>query len=274
MIPGSISGMKWATSEIIDIAKKNGITVFIIGHITKEGFLAGPKSLEHMVDAVLYFQGEFQSDLRILRAEKNRFGPVNELGIFQMTEKGLTSVDDPSHLFIQNRRTAEPGICIVPTMNGLRSILIEIQTLVTDSPFTANPRRISVGFDNYRMAMLISVIEKKLKLPFYKSDVFLNITGGMTIRETAGDLAVSTALISSHKNFSVPEDIVIIGEVGLTGEVRPVSFIDNRIKEAIRQGFKQFILPRSQSNMKYLKTISVTPVNNIHDVFSRISQKP
>lgn len=273
MLPGSISGMKWVTSEIIELAKKNGITVFIIGHITKEGFLAGPKTLEHMVDAVLYFQGEFQSDLRILRAEKNRFGPINELGIFQMSEKGLTSVADPSHLFIQHRRSADPGICIVPTMNGLRSILIEIQVLVADSPFAANPRRISVGFDNYRMAMLISVIEKKLKLPFYKSDVFLNVAGGMTVRETAADLAVAIALISSTKNIPVPEDIVIIGEVGLTGEIRPVNFIDNRVKEAIRQGFKQFILPHSQSGMNYLKNIRVFPVTNIHDAYSRIREK-
>ena len=273
LIAGSLSAMKMATSEIIEFAKMEGITVFIIGHITKEGLLAGPKTLEHMVDVVLYFQGEIKSDLRILRAEKNRFGPINELGIFQMTGTGLTSITDPSHFFIQNRKTTEPGISIFPTMNGMRSLLIEIQALVTESPFTGNPRRISVGFDNYRMSMLISIIEKKLKLPFYKCDVFLNITGGMSIRETAGDLSVLSALISSYKNFSVPEDTVIIGEVGLTGEVRPVNLIDNRIKEAKRQGFKKFILPANQSNLNHIKNISAIPVKNIYDFYNYIKKK-
>ena len=273
LIAGSLSAMKMATSEIIEFAKMEGITVFIIGHITKEGLLAGPKTLEHMVDVVLYFQGEIKSDLRILRAEKNRFGPINELGIFQMTGTGLTSITDPSHFFIQNRKTTEPGISIFPTMNGMRSLLIEIQALVTESPFTGNPRRISVGFDNYRMSMLISIIEKKLKLPFYKFDVFLNITGGMSIRETAGDLSVLSALISSYKNFSVPEDTVIIGEVGLTGEVRPVNLIDNRIKEAKRQGFKKFILPANQSNLNHIKNISAIPVKNIYDFYNYIKKK-
>lgn len=273
LMAGSISAMKMATSEIIDFAKTEGITVFIIGHITKEGHLAGPKTLEHMVDVVLYFQGEFKSDLRILRAEKNRFGPVNELGIFQMTGTGLTSITDPSHIFIQNRKNTEPGISIFPTMSGLRSLLIEIQALVTETPFTGNPRRISVGFDNYRMSMLISIIEKKLKLPFYKSDVFLNITGGLSVRETAGDLSVLSALISSYKNFPIPEDIIIVGEVGLTGEVRPVNLIDNRIKEARRQGFKTFVLPAAQSNLSHMKNISVIPVKNIYDLYNQIKKK-
>ena len=273
LVSGSISSMKWATSEIIEFAKKNEITVFVIGHITKEGSLAGPKTLEHMVDVVLYFQGEFKSDLRILRAEKNRFGPINELGIFQMTGQGLSSVKDPSQLFLGQRSNAESGISVFPAMNGLRPILTEIQALVTESPFTGNPRRISVGFDNYRMSMLISVIEKKLKLPFYKSDVFLNITGGMSIRETAGDLAVLSALISSYKNISIPRDIVIIGEVGLTGEVRSAGFIDNRIKEASRQGFKQFILPASQTNPAPVKNISIFTVENIFDFYNHIGQK-
>jgi len=270
LLTGSISSMKYVASEIIELSKKNRITVFIIGHITKEGQIAGPKLLEHMVDAVLYFQGELKSDLRILRAEKNRFGPINELGIFQMTHEGLTSIKDPSQIFIQHRETSEPGIAIFPTMSGLRSILIEIQALVTESPFAGNPRRICVGFDNYRMSMLISVIEKKLKFPFYKSDVFLNITSGLSIRETAGDLAILAALISSYKNISVPENVLIIGEVGLTGEIRAVSYIETRLKEAVRQGFTQFILPQSQSNINQLKDISIFPVRNIYEFFNHI----
>lgn len=272
MISGSISAMRYVTSEIIELGKSNHLSVFIIGHITKEGQIAGPKTLEHMVDAVLYFQGELKTDLRVLRAEKNRFGPVNELGVFQMTGKGLESVNDPSAVFLQHRKSADSGIATFPTMSGLRAILIEIQSLVAESPFTGNPRRIAVGFDQQRMSMLISIIEKKLKLPFYKSDVFLNITGGVTIKETAADLAIITALISSYKNYTVPHDMIFIGEVGLTGEVRPVAFIESRIKEAMRQGFKQFVIPETQAELEHLKDIAIHPVGNIYDLYTQIKQ--
>ena len=271
-ISGSISSMRFVTSEIIELAKTDNIITFIIGHITKEGQIAGPKTLEHMVDVVLYFQGEFKSDMRILRAEKNRFGPVNELGIFQMTSQGLNSVKDPSQLFLQQSKSYSSGTSIFPVMQGFRPILIEIQALVTETPFTGNPRRVSVGFDAYRMSMLISIIEKKLKLPFYKSDVFINITGGMNIKETAGDLSVLSTLISSYKNLVLPEDIIIIGEVGLTGEIRPVNFIEKRIKEALRQGFKKFILPSFQSNLDHLKKISIFPVKDIYDFYNKIKE--
>lgn len=270
---GSLSAMRYATSEIIELGKKNNITVFIIGHITKEGQIAGPKTLEHMVDAVLYFQGELKSDLRILRAEKNRFGAVNEIGVFQMTSSGLKDVSDPSLIFLQHRETTEPGVSIFPAMNGLRSVLIEIQSLVTESPFVGNPRRISVGYDGYRMSMLISVIEKKLKIPFYKSDVFLNITGGMQLRDTAADLAVVGALISNHKNITIPGNVIIIGEVGLTGEIRPVSFIKNRIMEAQRHGFTTMIIPEAQSDLPDIPKISITPIRNIYDFYQIIKQK-
>ena len=271
-ISGSISSMRYVTSQIIELAKSNHVTVFIIGHITKDGQIAGPKTLEHMVDAVLYFQGELKTDLRILRAEKNRFGSIDEIGVFQMTPKGLACISDPSLLFLQHRQTSESGISIFPTLNGLRSILIEIQALVTESPFAGNPRRIAVGFDPYRMSMLISIIEKKLKLPFYKSDVFLNITGGMTIRETAADLSVVSALISSYKNFVVPKDYITIGEVGLTGEIRPVPFIENRLKEAVRQGFSTFILPASQSDIKTINNITIIPVENLFDFYNKVKR--
>ena len=265
-LSGSVSSLRYVTAEIIEMTKKNGITVFIIGHITKEGQLAGPKTLEHMVDAVLYFQGETQNDIRLLRAEKNRFGPMNEIGIFQMTEKGLASVNDPSQVLIQNRQSHAPGTAIFPAMNGLRPLLTEIQALVSESPFAGNPRRIAIGFDNYRLSMLISIIEKKLKLPFYKSDVFLNITGGMVIREPAADLAVCSALISSYKNISPRPNSVIMGEVGLTGEIRPISFLDTRLKESIRQGFSVICLPVGQSQLPNYKDISVISIENIHDL--------
>jgi len=269
-ISGSISAMRYVTSKIIEIGKTNHVTVFIIGHINKEGQIAGPKTLEHMVDAVLYFQGELKTDLRILRAEKNRFGSIDEIGVFQMTGKGLTCISDPSLLFLQHRQNPESGISIFPTLNGMRSILIEIQALVTESPFVGNPRRISVGFDPYRMSMLISIIEKKLKLPFYKSDVFLNIAGGMSVKETAADLSVVSALVSSYRNITIPKDLIIIGEVGLTGEIRPVTSIENRVKEGMRQGFTKFILPSAQADIKVAANVSVIPVGNLYEFYSKI----
>ena len=271
-ISGSISSMKHITSEIINLGKKKGITVFIIGHITKDGQIAGPKTLEHMVDVVLYFQSEIKSDLRILRTEKNRFGPVDELGIFQMSSLGLASISDPAQIFLHNESKSACGVSVFPAMNGLRSILIEIQALVTQSPFAGSPRRISVGFDNYRMSMIISIIEKKLRIPFYKSDVFLNITGGLTLKETCGDLAAVSALISSYENFSLPKDLIIIGEVGLTGEVRAVSFLKNRLTEAERQGFTNFILPRSQLKNLDKKSITIYGTENISDLYQTLQQ--
>jgi len=271
-ISGSISIMKHITSEIINLAKIQGITVFLIGHITKDGQIAGPKTLEHMVDVVLYFQSEIKSDLRILRTEKNRFGPVDELGIFQMSSQGLTSISDPAQIFLQNENKSASGISVFPAMNGLRSILIEIQALVTESPFVGNPRRISVGFDNYRMSMIISIIEKKLRIPFYKSDVFLNITGGLSLKETHGDLATVSALISSYKNFSLPRDLIMIGEVGLTGEVRPVSFLKNRLTEAKRQGFTNFILSKSQLKNLDKESITISGIENISDLYQTLAR--
>jgi DNA repair protein RadA/Sms len=271
-ISGSVSSLRYVTAELLDLTKKNGITVFLIGHITKEGQLAGPKTLEHMVDAVLYFQGEIQTDIRLLRAEKNRYGPLNEVGIFQMSEKGLTSVIDPTQILIQNRRSQAPGTAVFPAMNGMRPLLTEIQALVSESPFAGNPRRIAIGFDNYRLSMLISIIEKKLKLPFYKSDVFLNITGGMVIREPSADLAVCQALISSYRNVSPRPNTVLMGEVGLTGEIRPISFLEIRLKEAIRQGFTTICLPAGQSQLPNYKDISAISIENIHDLLDFLNK--
>lgn len=269
-LTGSVPKLRQVTSELVDIAKSNNITVFIIGHITKDGQIAGPKTLEHMVDVVLYFQGELQSNLKVLRVEKNRYGSVNELGIFQMSASGLSSVTDPSEVFLQNRDSKEPGTSVVASMKGMRSILIEIQALVTENPFGGNPRRMAIGFDPYRMSMLLSVIEKKLRFPFYKSDVFLNITGGINLRETASDLAVCAALISSYKNIVLPVNIVFLGEVGLTGEIRPVSFIETRIKEAVNHGFKKFIIPESLSENKY-KGAQLYPVKDLNEFYSVLS---
>lgn len=268
-IAGSIQKLKFVTNELREIAKKRNITVFIIGHITKDGQLAGPKILEHIVDTVLYFQGDIQSDIRILRVEKNRFGSVNELGIFKMTEKGLTSVKNPSEVFLPDHKSLNPGTSIISSLKGRRSILIEVQALVSENPFGGNPRRVAVGFDLFRLSMLIAVIEKKMRLPFYKSDIFLNVTGGINIKETAGDLAICSALITSLKNITLPQDIILIGEIGLTGEIRPVQLIENRINESLRHGFKKFILPPNKLKMKN-KDISFFPVKNLNEFYSLI----
>lgn len=268
---GSAASLRLVTAELIDLAKRSGVTVFIIGHITKEGQLAGPKTLEHMVDAVLYFQGEAQADIRLLRAEKNRFGPLNEVGIFQMSEKGLASVNDPTQVLIQNRRVQVPGTAIFPAMSGMRPLLTEVQALASESPFGGTPRRIAIGFDSYRLSMLISILEKKLRLPFYKSDVFLNITGGMVIREPAADLAVCQALVSSHRNVPPLANSALLGEVGLTGEIRPVSFLETRLKEAIRQGFSTIFLPAAQGRSLNYPDLSVISIENIRELPERLA---
>jgi len=245
-LTGAISVLRQTVLELLQISKKQGITVFLVGHITKEGVLAGPKSLEHMVDIVLYFQGDLLHDIRLLRAEKNRFGNVNEIGVFRMQEEGLIEVKDPALLFLQHRQEKESGVAVVSIMNGLRPMLVEVQTLVSESPFVGNPRRISIGYDHFRLSMLIALLEKKLHLPFYKSDVFLNIAGGLNLKDPAADLAVMAALFSSYKGIKIDLKTVFLGEIGLTGEIRPVSFLYQRLNEARRYGFKRAIIADSQ----------------------------
>ncbi|MBN1196453.1 MAG: DNA repair protein RadA [Candidatus Aminicenantes bacterium] len=264
---GSVAMMRQVTAALVETAKAVDMTVFIIGHINKEGQIAGPKTLEHMVDVVLYFQGELKSDLRILRSVKNRFGPVDELGVFRMSAGGLESVEDPSALFIHGRDNREPGVVIFPTLNGQRALLVEIQSLVSESPFTGNPRRISVGFDAYRTAMLISVIEKKLKIPFFQHDVFINVTGGFSLRDPAADLPVLGALLSSRLNLTSPQPRTMIGEVGLTGEIRPTAWIAPRIREAMQQGLGHFILPKSQSGIPEQPDMTIQSVENIYELY-------
>jgi DNA repair protein RadA/Sms len=263
---GSVAMMRQVTAALIETAKAVDMTVFIIGHINKEGQIAGPKTLEHMVDVVLYFQGEIKSDLRILRSAKNRFGPVDELGVFRMSASGLESVEDPSALFIHGRDNREPGVVIFPTLNGQRALLVEIQSLVSESPFTGNPRRISVGFDAYRTAMLISVIEKKLKIPFFQHDVFINVTGGFSLRDPAADLPVLGALLSSRQNIASPQPRTMIGEVGLTGEIRPTAWILPRMREAMQQGLTHFILPKAQSGIPKQAGLTIHRVENIFEL--------
>src|SRR4030095_11722214 len=223
-------------SLLMQIAKSNGISVFIVGHITKEGMIAGPKVLEHMVDVVLQFEGERTHSFRILRGIKNRFGSTNEIGIFEMTEKGLKEVLNPSEVFLSQRNYGASGCVISSSLEGTRPILIEVQALVTSSNFGI-PQRTSMGFDYKKLNIIVAVLEKKLGLFLNKSDIFLNIAGGIKIDEPAIDLAVAMSIYSSFRDIPVDSETVVLGELGLSGEVRTISYIERRIIEATKLGF-------------------------------------
>ena len=241
--PGTISQVREVANQIFRFAKRNQIPAFLVGHITKEGSLAGPKSLEHMVDVVLLFEGERDHSHRVLRALKNRFGPVSELAVFEMTSAGLQPIVNPSAFFLRERPREEPGSAVVCTIKGTRPLLAEIQALVSSTLFTGNPRRMSIGLDHYRTSMLLALVEKKLGYGFGGEDIYLNVAGGMTIDEPAADLGVVMAVVSSLKNAPLPKDMTFFGEVGLSGEIRSVSQPLARIKEAQSLGFGTVLLP-------------------------------
>ncbi len=246
--PGTISQVREVTNQIFRFTKTREISSFLIGHITKEGSLAGPKSLEHMVDVVLYFEGERDHNYRVLRALKNRFGPVSELAVFEMDDKGLQAISNPSAFFLKERPKDEPGSVVVCTLKGSRPLLAEIQALVSTTLFSGNPRRMTVGLDHFRTAMLLALIERKLGYSFAGEDVYLNVPGGLSLEEPATDLAVILAVVSCMKNKAVPPDVTIFGEVGLSGEIRSVNQPLTRLKEASSLGFNKVILPKG--NMK------------------------
>jgi DNA repair protein RadA/Sms len=241
--PGTISQVREVANQIFRFAKKNQIPAFLVGHITKEGSLAGPKSLEHMVDVVLLFEGERDHSHRVLRALKNRFGPVSELAVFEMTAAGLQAILNPSAFFLRERPREEAGSAVVCTIKGTRPLLAEIQALVSSTLFTGNPRRMSIGLDHYRTSMLLALVEKKLGYSFAGEDIYLNVAGGMTIDEPAADLGVVMAVVSSLKNVPLPNDMTFFGEVGLSGEIRSVSQPLARIKEAQTLGFGTIVVP-------------------------------
>lgn len=247
--PGTISQLRESTSYLIKIAKYKNIPIIIVGHITKDGAIAGPKVLEHMVDVVLQFEGERTHLYRILRGIKNRFGSTNEIGIFEMTDKGLKEVPNPSEVFLSQRNYGASGCVISSSIEGTRPILIEVQGLVTTTSYGI-PQRTSMGFDYKRLNIIIAVLEKKLGIHLSKYDIFLNIAGGVKIDEPAIDLAVAMSIYSSFKDIPVDSETVIMGELGLSGEIRTISYIDKRISEAAKLGFKQIILPKN--NLKNL----------------------
>ncbi len=268
--PGSISQLRESTAAIIQIAKAKNISFFLIGHITKEGVIAGPKVLEHMVDTVLQFEGERTHAYRVLRAIKNRFGSTNEIGIFEMTGTGLVEVSNPSEVFLSQRSKGISGSSVSASMEGTRPILIEVQALVSSSGYSV-PQRTATGFDYKRLAILIAVLEKKIGIHLSKFDVFINIAGGIKIDEPSIDLAAALSICSSFKNTSIDADMLILGEIGLSGEIRAISFADRRIQEAVKLGFKKIVLPKSNlKNFKQSKELEYIPVENIQDAIRLI----
>ncbi|MEM9349921.1 MAG: DNA repair protein RadA [Pseudomonadota bacterium] len=240
--PGSVSQVRSAAHELTSFAKRKGIAVIMVGHVTKEGQIAGPRVVEHMVDTVLYFEGERGHQFRLLRAVKNRFGPADEIGVFEMTGKGLVEVKNPSALFLSQRGAATPGSVVFAGIEGTRPVLCEIQALVAPSPH-AQPRRSVVGWDGSRLAMILAVLEARCGVPFTGLDVYLNVAGGMRISEPGADLAVAAALISAREDATLPQETVVFGEISLSGALRPVSQAENRLKEAQKLGFTAAIVP-------------------------------
>lgn len=242
-IPGSINQLREVTAGMVRLAKESGMVVFLIGHVTKEGIMAGPRLLEHMVDCVLYLEGDRYHSFRILRGVKNRFGSTNEIGVFLMEETGLAGVANPSQFFLAQRSGSRGGAVVTASIEGTRPLLVEIQSLVTASNYPS-PRRTSAGIDLNRVALIMAVLEKHAGVSFVGLDTFVNVVGGVRLLETAVDLALAISLVSSLKGKSLSEDILIVGEVGLTGEIRPVSRIRQRLNEGVKLGFKRFVLPR------------------------------
>lgn len=265
--PGTVTQIRECTSSLMQLAKSKGCAVIVVGHVTKEGYIAGPKVLEHIVDTVLQFEGERNHSYRILRAQKNRFGSTNEIGIFEMHGDGLSEVTNPSEIFLSEREKIVSGSVVTASMEGTRPVLLEVQALLTPSNY-GNPQRVATGFDYRRLSILLAVLEKRAKLRVSAANVFLNMAGGLRIEEPAIDLAVCAAIASSLKEENAKESLVAVGEVGLGGEVRGVSNIEKRIAEAEKLGFGQIVIPKA--NMKSVKKKSKIKVIPVEDVSSAI----
>jgi DNA repair protein RadA/Sms len=260
--PGSVSQVRECAATLTRYAKQSGCAIFLVGHLTKEGGLAGPKTLEHMVDAILNFEGEQESLFRIIRAQKNRFGATNEIGAFEMTEEGLKSVDNPSAMFLSEDRVPAEGSCVFVLQDGPRPLLIEIQALLDDCQGNV-PRRLAIGVDANRMAMLLAVLHKHGNMELGDQDVFVNAVGGVMAKETAADLPMLLSMVSSWKSRAMPSDVACFGEIGLTGEVRPVQNADQRLREAAKLGFKVAIVPKRGLPKKFPEGLRVIPVASV-----------
>lgn len=266
--PGGVSQVKESAQQLVRFAKANQITLFIVGHVTKEGALAGPRVLEHMVDTVLYFEGERDNRFRMIRAIKNRFGAVNELGLFAMTDKGLKDVSNPSAIFLSKQENTLPGSVIMVTCEGTRPILVEVQALVDNA--YGPPKRVAVGLDNTRVAMLLAVLNRHGRVNTAEHDIFINIVGGVKVTETSIDLAIVIAILSSLQNQPIASDIIVFGEVGLAGEIRPVPNGQQRLQEAIQHGMKKAIIPKANQPRKELP-IAVEAISDIQTLVTLVS---
>ena len=267
--PGSVAQVRECAAQLTRAAKQTGVTIILVGHVTKEGALAGPRVLEHIVDTVLYFEGDAHSSFRLVRAIKNRFGAVNELGVFAMTEKGLKGVSNPSALFLSQHDSQVPGSCVMVTQEGTRPLLVEIQALV-DTSHLPNARRLSVGLEQNRLAMLLAVAHRHAGIAALDQDVFINAVGGVKITEPAADLAVLLAINSSMRNKPLPRGLVVFGEVGLAGEIRPAPRGQERLREAAKLGFTLAMIPKSNLPKQPIEGIKVIAVERIDEAFNKL----
>jgi len=269
--PGSVSQVRECAAQLTRVAKQTGVTIILVGHVTKEGALAGPRVLEHIVDTVLYFEGDTQSSFRLVRAIKNRFGAVNELGVFAMTEKGLKGVSNPSALFLSQHDSQVPGSCVMVTQEGTRPLLVEVQALV-DASHLPNARRLSVGLEQNRLAMLLAVLHRHAGIAAFDQDVFINAVGGVKITEPAADLAVLLAINSSMRNKPLPRGLVVFGEVGLAGEIRPAPRGQERLREAAKLGFSVAVIPKANAPKQPIEGMTIVAVERIDEAFSKLRE--
>jgi DNA repair protein RadA/Sms len=269
--PGSVAQVRECAAQLTRVAKQTGVTIILVGHVTKEGALAGPRVLEHIVDTVLYFEGDTQSSFRLVRAIKNRFGAVNELGVFAMTDKGLKGVSNPSALFLSQHDSQVPGSCVMVTQEGTRPLLVEIQALV-DASHLPNARRLSVGLEQNRLAMLLAVLHRHAGVAAFDQDVFINAVGGVKITEPAADLAVLLAIQSSMRNKALPRGLVVFGEVGLAGEIRPAPRGQERLREAAKLGFSIALIPKANAPKQPIEGMRIVAVERIDEAFNKLRE--
>ena len=268
--PGSVAQVRECAAQLTRLAKQSGITVILVGHVTKEGALAGPRVLEHIVDTVLYFEGDTHSSFRLIRAVKNRYGAVNEIGVFAMTDKGLKGVSNPSAMFLSQHGQNVPGSCVLVTQEGTRPLLVEVQALVDQAH--GNPRRLTVGLDAQRLAMLLAVVHRHAGIACFDQDVFVNAVGGVKIGEPAADLSVLLAIVSSLKNKALPEKLVVFGEVGLAGEIRPAPRGQERLKEAAKLGFTRALIPHANAPRQPIAGMQVIAVQRVDEAVQRLRE--
>jgi DNA repair protein RadA/Sms len=266
--PGSIGQVRYAANRLVERAKRGELALFLVGHVTKEGTIAGPKALEHLVDTLLNFEGESASEYRLLRATKNRFGPTGEIAMFEMREAGLVPIADPSGVLLSRRRIDAPGSAVLPSLQGSRPLLVETQALVAPSAFST-PRRMAVGLDTNRVILLVAVLERFARLPLADRDVYLNVVGGVALREPAADLALAAALVSATRGVRLPEDAVFFGEIGLLGEVRPVTQTESRLRESASHRFRRAFLPRTAGISTRLE-IERVEIDSIDELAARL----